>query len=170
MERIKWYVLQVTAGKELDILKQLLRRGVSAAVPMEKRNIRKDGSWSLQDYIIFPGYVFIRIRYNWSKYYVMSGIPGIIQILGGGREPTALSDDEAARIIMMTEMLKVPSVLSFDENGDYTVISGALVELETYITKVKRRYKRAELEIPFAGDKQKITLSFIEQTSDKNTS
>lgn len=170
MEDIKWYVLQVTTGKELEILKQLLRRGVSAVVPVEKRNIRKGGQWSLQDYTVFPGYVFIRIRYNWSKYYVMSGISGIIKILGGGKEPTALSKEEAARIVMMSDMLREPSVLSFDENGDFTVVSGALTELEQYITKVKRRYKRAELEIPLAGEKQKITLSFVEQTSDKITS
>lgn len=170
MESIKWYVLQVTTGRELEILKQLLRRGVTAVVPVEKRNIRKAGSWSLQDYIAFPGYVFIRIRYNWSKYYLMSGIPGIIKILGGGREPTALNEVEAARIVMMSDMLKEPSVLSFDENEDFTVVSGALVELEPYITKVKRRYKRVELEVPLAGEKKKITLSFVEQTSDKNTS
>lgn len=170
MEDIKWYVLQVTTGKELEIQKQLLRRGVTAAVPIEKRNIRKDGSWSLQDYTVFPGYVFIRIRYNWSKYYLMSGIGGIISILGGGKEPTALSGEESVRIAMMSEMLKEPSVLSFDENGDYTIINGILAELEPYITKIKRRYKRAELEFPFAGENQKITLSFIEQTSDKITS
>ncbi len=170
MESMKWYVLQVAAGKELEILKQLLRRGVSAVVPIEKRNIRKGGSWSLQDYIVFPGYVFIRIRYNWSKYYVMLGISGIIKILGGGKEPTALSDTEAARIVMMSDMLKEPSVLVFADDGNYTVISGALTELKPYITKIKRRYKRVELEVPLAGDKQKITLSFVEQTSDKNTS
>lgn len=170
MEDIKWYVLQVTTGKEFEIHKQLLRRGVSAVVPVEKRNIRKGGQWSLQDYTVFPGYVFIRIRYNWSKYYIMSGIPGIIKILGGGREPIALSEEESARIVMMSEMLKEPSVLSFDENGDFTVICGILTELKSYITKVKRRYKRVELEVPLAGEKQKITLSFIEQTSDKITS
>lgn len=169
MEDIKWYVLQVTTGREIEILKQLCRRGVSAVVPVEKRNIRKGGVWSLQDYTVFPGYVFIRIRYNWSKYYIMSGIPGIIKILGGGREPTALSKEESARIITMSEMLKEPSVLSFDENGEFTVVSGILTEMESYIIKVKRRYKRVELEVPLAGDKQKITLSFIEQTSDKIT-
>ncbi len=169
MEEIKWYVLQVTTGKELEILKQLRRRGVTAVVPIERRNIRKGGSWSLQDYTVIPGYVFIRIRYNWSKYYVMSGISGIIKILGGGKNPTPLERDEAARIVTMSELIKEPSELSFDENGDFTVVSGALAELEQYITKVKRRYKRVELEVPLAGEKQKITLSFIEQTSDKIT-
>lgn len=169
MDSIKWYVLQVATGKELEILKQLLRRGVTAVVPIEKRNIRKGGSWSLQDYTVFPGYVFIRIRYNWSKYYIMSGISGIIKILGGGRNPSALEDEEAERIVMMSEIMKEPSVLSFDENRKFTVVSGILTELEQYITKVKRRYKRVELEVPLAGEKKKITLSFVEQTSDKIT-
>ena len=37
MENNKWYVLQVQTGSELDVQKELLRRGVEAVVMNEKK-------------------------------------------------------------------------------------------------------------------------------------
>lgn len=160
----KWYVLHVRTGSELDIAEQLRRRGFSAVVPTENRVIRKGGKWTQHMYIVFAGYVFIYMDYSWSKYYAMSGIYGIIKILGGGQNPTPLSKSETEFILKLSELLAQPSVLKFSDNNSYEVISGFLSDYIDNITKVERRYKKATVKVTVAGEEKEIKVSFVEDT------
>ena len=160
----KWYVLHVRTDSELDIAEQLRKRGFSAVVPTENRVIRKGGKWTQKIYIVFAGYVFVYMDYNWSKYYAMSGIYGIIKILGGGQNPTPLSKDEAEFILKLSELLAEPSVLKFKDDNSYEVISGFLADYTDNITKVERRYKKATVKVTVAGEEKEIKVSFVEDT------
>lgn len=160
----KWYVLHVRTGNELDIAEQLRKRGFSAVVPTENRVIRKGGKWTHQMYIVFAGYVFVYMDYSWSKYYAMSGIYGIIKILGGGQNPTPLSKSETEIILKLSELLAEPSVLKFSDNNSYEVISGFLADYTDNITKVERRYKKATVKVTVAGEEKEIKVSFVEDT------
>ena len=62
-----------------------------AVVPIESKLIRSKGEWTTQPHILFDGYVFVRMDYEWSKYYVFKGIPNIIRLLGGGTSPIPLN-------------------------------------------------------------------------------
>lgn len=160
----KWYVLHVRTGSELDIAEQLCKRGFSAVVPTENRVIRKSGKWTQQMYIVFAGYVFVYMDYSWSKYYAMSGIYGIIKILGGGQNPTPLSKNETEFILKLSELLAQPSVLKFKDDNSYEVISGFLADYIDNITKVERRYKKATVKVTVAGEEKEIKVSFVENT------
>lgn len=160
----KWYVLHVRTGSELDIAKQLRKRGFSAVVPTENRVIRKGGKWTQKIYIVFAGYVFIYMDYSWSKYYAMSGIYGIIKILGGGQNPTPLSKSETEFILKLSELLAQPSMLKFKDDNSYEVISGFLADYTDNITKVERRYKKATVKVTVAGEEKEIKVSFVEDT------
>lgn len=160
----KWYVLHVRTGSEFDIAEQLRKRGFSAVVPTENRVIRKGGKWTQQMYIVFAGYVFVYMDYNWSKYYAMSGIYGIIKILGGGQNPTPLSKNETEFILKLSEMLAEPSVLKFKDDNSYEVISGFLADYTDNIMKVERRYKKATVKVTVAGEEKEIKVSFVEDT------
>lgn len=159
----KWYVLHVRTGSELDIAEQLRKRGFSAVVPTENRVIRKGGKWTQKIYIVFAGYVFVYMNYSWSKYYAMSGIYGIIKILGGGQSPTPLSKNEADFVLKLSELLAEPSVLKFKEDS-YEVISGFLADYADNIVKIERRYKKATVKVTVAGEEKEIKVSFIEDT------
>lgn len=161
----KWYVLHVKTGRELDIAEQLQKRGFSAVVPTENRVIRKGGKWNQQIYIVFTGYVFVYMNYSWSKYYAMSGIYGIIKILGGGQNPTPLSKNEAEFILKLSELLAEPSVLKFNNDNSYDVISGFLADYAEKIVKIERRYKKATVKITVAGEEKEIKVSFIEDST-----
>lgn len=160
----KWYVLHVRTGSELDIAEQLRKRGFSAVVPTENRVIRKGGKWTQKIYIVFAGYVFIYMDYSWSKYYAMSGIYGIIKILGGGQNPTPLSKSETEFILKLSELLAQPSMLKFKDDNSYEVISGFLADYTDNITKVERRYKKATVKVTVAGEEKEIKVSFVEDT------
>ena len=155
----KWYVLQVLTGTETDVQRELIIRGVAAVVPIENRMIRQGGRWKTKEYIVFPGYVFINVRYSWSQYYIMAGIKQIVRILGGGEKPEPLSVKEAQLLIRQTELFRTPSVLIITDDG-YEIESGALKELSDNIRKVDMHSRRAAVKMLIAGTETEIKLSF----------
>lgn len=159
MDNEKWYILQVMTGAELDVMKELHRRGVGAVIPIENRVIRSGGRWKTKEYIIFPGYVFINVQYAWSQYYIMSGIRQIIKILGGGEKPEPLSDQETELLIRQSEMFRKPSVIRLHEGG-YEVLSGALMTLQDKITKLDLHCRRATVRMNIAGAETEFKMSF----------
>lgn len=160
MNKEKWYVLQVTTGEELSVMKELHRRGVSAAVPQENRAIRSKGKWITKKYVVFPGYVFINVKYSWSQYYIMSGIRSVIRLLGGGNSPEPLSDNDVNLLIRNTELFAEPSVLRFNDDGSYEVVSGVLLNFKDNIKKIDRHAHRAIVEMTLAGKSTEFKLSF----------
>lgn len=167
MDNNKWYVLQVQTGSELDVQKELLRRGVEAVVPIENRQIHRAKQWISKQYIVFSGYVFIRMMYSWSQYYILSGINGVIRLLGGGHKPEPLSLTESEWILNLSDILKEPSVLKLTENS-YEVISGALLDLKDNIIKIEKHHRSAVVKLHIAGQEQIIKLSYVLQTPDNN--
>ena len=155
----KWYVLQVKTGSETDIASELQRRGYWSVVPVENRMIRRSGKWIQEPYIVFTGYVFVYLDYTWARYYAMSGIKGVVRILGGGMDPTPLSDDESKFILRLTELLIAPSVIRFTEDH-YDIISGFLSEIPDQIIKIDRHAKRAAVKVFLAGSEKVIKVSF----------
>lgn len=155
-----WYVIQVAAGMELDIKKKLKEKGISSIVPIENRVIRKSKKWIMKEYVIFPGYIFINTEYDWSTYYILSGINGVIRILGNGYEPIPLSSDEKQLITETAELFCRPSVIRFHDN-EYEIVSGVLSKLKPYIKNIDKHSRRALVEMTILGKKAKFRLSFL---------
>lgn len=165
---IKWYVLYVNTGQEHAVAEQLRQRGYDTIVPCENKLIRSKGKWITQPHVLFDGYVFVRMDYEWSKYYVFKGIPNIIRLLGGGTNPIPLTDKESDFILTLSELLKTPSVLKFTDNN-YETVSGFLAENKDKIVKVRKRYKKATVKITLAGEPTELTVSFTEKTPEQTT-
>lgn len=156
----QWYILQVRAGSELAVASELQKRGYWAVVPIENRIIRHGGKWVQTPYIVFTGYVFVYLNYTWAGYYAMSGIKGFVRILGGGQEPSPLSFEESRFILRLTELLIAPSVIRFDADGQYEIVSGFLSEIREQIVKIDKHAKRAYVKITLAGNEKMIKVSF----------
>lgn len=164
MDKYEWYVLHVRTDSELDVANALEKRGFSTAVPTENRIIRKGGKWIKKTYIVFTGYVFVFMRYSWAKYYAMNNISGIIKILGGGQNPIPLSESESEFVLKLSDLLSEPSVLKFNDDNSYKVVSGFLTDYTDKIVKIERRYKKATVKVTVAGEEKEIKVSFIEDT------
>ena len=165
----KWYVLQVNTGTEVEVAAELQRRGYWAVVPIEERMIRRGGTWMQQPYVVFSGYVFIFVDYSWAKYYIMTGIKGVIKILGGGKEPVSLSDSESEFILKLTELLMSPSEIVFNDDGTYTVISGFLKEVPDSIVKIDKHAKRATVKVTIGGEEKefKVSIKIVDQIPER---
>lgn len=164
MDKAKWYVLYVNTGRELDIMKELQRKGISAVVPLENRVIRSKGRWITKQYIIFRGYVFVNLEYNWLVYYEMAKINGVIKLLGGGDSPEPLSENEVEMLIESTKLFAEPSTVRLFDGG-YEILNGILLSFKDCIKSLDRHAHRAVIETNIAGKPTKFTLSFMtEQT------
>ena len=157
---MKWYVLQVKTGTETAVANELQKRGYWAVVPVENRMIRRSGKWITEPYIVFTGYVFVYLNYTWAGYYAMSGIKRFVRILGGGKEPSFLSNEESKFILELTELLIAPSVIRINDDGSYTVVSGFLLKNSDRIIKIDKHAKRASVKITLAGIDKVIKVSF----------
>jgi transcription antitermination factor NusG len=96
--RLPWFALQVRSRKESWVSAQLEGLGLECFLPSYK-SIRKwsDRTKELQQ-PLFPGYLFCRFDFQERRPLLMT--PGVFQIVGIGRTPTAIPDSEIAAIQM----------------------------------------------------------------------
>lgn len=85
----QWYVLQVLTGQEEDVQQELERHGYETLLLREMRTIRQRGSWREQEYLLMPGYLFVRLELTDEAYYLLNGTAGVIRILSTGGRPAA---------------------------------------------------------------------------------
>lgn len=94
--KLPWFALRVRSRKESLVASQLGGQGYECFLPTYK-SVRK---WSDRvkelDQPLFPGYLFCRFDYQNRRPLVVT--PGVIQIVGIGKTPTAIADDEIGAI------------------------------------------------------------------------
>ncbi len=156
----RWYVLQVSTGKEVQVKNSLEQQGYKILVPLLEKQIRQKGIWHKQLDVIFTGYVFVKLEYKWSDYYHLCTLPDVIKILGGGKSPIPLTDEEIMTVRRL-DMLSSASLVKF-ENGELIPLKGLLLEFKDSLINYKRRQRRAVIEVEIAKNKTKVTVSFIE--------
>lgn len=158
----KWYVLQVTTDREIEIKNRIEKQGYKVLVPLVEKIIRQKGKWKRQIDIIFRGYIFVKLDYKWSDYYSLCKCPGVIRLLGGGRNPIPLTDEEIMTVRRI-DMLRSASLVEFDNEGKLIPLNGILKEFKDQLISYKRRQRRAVIELTIAKNKTPVTVSFIEK-------
>lgn len=158
----KWYVLQVTTDREIEIKNRIEKQGYKVLVPLVEKIIRQKGKWKRQIDIIFRGYIFVKLDYKWSDYYSLCKCPGVIRLLGGGKNPIPLTDEEIMTVRRI-DMLRSASLVEFDNEGKLIPLNGILKEFKDQLISYKRRQRRAVIELTIAKNKTPVTVSFIEK-------
>ena len=158
----KWYVLQVTTDREIEIKNRLEKQGYKVLVPLVEKIIRQKGKWKRQIDIIFRGYIFVKLDYKWSDYYSLCKCPGVIRLLGGGRNPIPLTDEEIMTVRRI-DMLRSASLVEFDNEGKLIPLNGILKEFKDILISCNRRQRRAVNELTISKKKTQVTVSFTEK-------
>ena len=163
----KWYVLQVTTDREIEIKNRIEKQGYKVLVPLVEKIIRQKGKWKRQIDIIFRGYIFVKLDYKWSDYYSLCKCPGVIRLLGGGKNPIPLTDEEIMTVRRHLFNLFQARILyfhvEFDNEGKLIPLNGILKEFKDQLISYKRRQRRAVIELTIAKNKTPVTVSFIEK-------
>lgn len=150
-----WYVIQVKTGEEQKIASQLRENGLQALVPVENRPIHAGGVWSRKEYVLFSGYVFLRMHYNAQNYYMLKKIPGVIKLLKG-----TLTYLEAEWIKLLSGKDGVPLEPTLVRNAEegLEIVDGILENFKSRITKFDKRSRRATFELTLCGEKKEVQL------------
>jgi len=92
-ETPKWFAVYTTPRHEKAVAKHFGNRAIESFLPLYIEMHRwKNGCRVNVEQPLFPGYIFARIGRSASNQ-VLS-VPGVVLIVGSGREPAALPDDE----------------------------------------------------------------------------
>lgn len=158
----KWYVLSVVTGREIEVKNRLEQMGIKTLVPLLEKVLRQKGSWRRVINTVFTGYVFIKCDYTWNLYYKINSIGGIMRILGGGKDPTPLTDEEIMTVRRI-DMLRNASEVTFDNEGRIQPLNGILKEFKDRIISINRRQRRAKIKLRIAKTDTIVTVSFLEQ-------
>jgi transcription antitermination factor NusG len=137
---LAWYALQVRSRKENFVASQIMGRGFEYLLPTYK-SIRQ---WSDRkkelDQPLFPGYLFC--RFDFQERRPLITIPGVIQVVGNGREAIPVSDGEinALRLAVTSGMPKQP--WPYLEVGQRVRVNyGTLTGLEGILVNVKGNHR-----------------------------
>lgn len=103
---------------------------------------RVENQWSDRvkrlDRPLFPGYVFCRL--NMNDRLPMLTVPGVVGLVGIGKQPVSIPEEEIEQIRTMVQSGLPLSPWPFLKEGDAIVIEkGPLAGLEGLLLKVKRQ-------------------------------
>jgi transcription elongation factor/antiterminator RfaH len=135
-----WFAVRVRSNQERIAGAHLRERGYEEFAPSYKtERIWSDRKKQI-DQFLFPGYVFCRLNPN-DRLPVLSA-PGVVDLVGFGRIPTPIPEDEIERVRKMVESGLLVSPFPFVKVGETVLIErGPLAGLEGILVEEKGRYR-----------------------------
>jgi transcription antitermination factor NusG len=136
-----WYALWTHSHCEQVVRDQLLAKGYYAFLPTVDRWSRRRGVRRLVPTPMFPGYLFIRHAMDRQSCSDVSGVRGLVRVLGAGwDQPAPVADDEVDAIERVT--LARRPVLPYPyltEGQRARIVAGPLSGLEGRLVEARSR-------------------------------
>lgn len=158
MTQDKWYVVQVSTGRERAVA-DLMRRRIPADVlseafwPQYQTQMKRGGNWVLHTKPLLPGYlVAVSPDVEALSAYVKRA-PEFVRLLTMGEGFVPLMPEERDLIGRFTEPGKriVPMSYAVKEGDQVRVIKGPLMGYEGLISEVNRHKSTAYVRMHVAG-------------------
>lgn len=159
-----WYAIQVTTGEESATVmycRKLIDGDILEDIFYPETEVMKryEGKWHKHIKPMFPGYIFIVTKDVVRLYEALKSIPKLSKILGTGRTPVALSDDETGLIQKITNKDHVAEIsVGFIEGDKLIIESGPMQGMEGFVKKIDRHKRRALLVVEMFGRKVEMML------------
>lgn len=166
----RWYVVQVYAGYEDNIKKDLQKRieenGLEdkfgdILIPSAKMKHFFDSGAAEEDQQLFPGYILIQMQLMQETIRLVSATPRVFRFLGG-KEPVALSQKEVDRIIgqMKGEVLVARDKHSFETGKEVEIKDGPFSGFVGIIEEIDQKSEKLTVMVSIFGRMTPVELSF----------
>lgn len=148
-----WYAVQVRTGREekvLDMSRKTVDRNVlkECFIPYCERMKRYQGEWHKEQYILFPGYVFLITERVEELYWKLKKLPEFTKILGDGAEFIPIKEEEKTILQKMGGKSYLAEMSRGFMRGDKVIItSGPLENMEGEIVYIDRHKRLAAVRI-----------------------
>lgn len=159
-----WYVIQVSTGKEEQILTMIKKYGVQeyikeCFIPKYERRKKYLGQWHQEEAVLFPGYIFVISEQAEELYQALKQIPQLTKLLGVGERWTPMTKEDIEIVEMLSGKERLVKYSEGYIAGTKVIVtSGPLLGLEGMIRKIDRHKRLAWLEIELLGRKAEIQV------------
>jgi transcription termination/antitermination protein NusG len=135
-----WFAVRVKSNREQITARALRSQGYEEFVPVFRRSRRSFGRTKTVEFPLFPGYVFS--RFDKEKRLPILMLPGVIHVVGIGKEPVPIDNVEIASIRVIAESPFLSEPCPFLNVGERVeVVSGPLTGAQGVILGVKNKYR-----------------------------
>ncbi len=170
----KWYVVRAVSGSEKKV-KQLIESEINrlgmneyvsqVLIPIEKVYQVRKGKKISAERNYFPGYVLIEASLTGEVPHVIKNIPGVLNFLGSGGEPTALRESEVNRILGKVDELSEKDEeinIPFIKGETVKVTDGPFSSFTGVIEEINEEKKKLKVMVKIFGRKTPLELSFMQ--------
>jgi transcription antitermination factor NusG len=91
-ENSRWFAVRTASGREKSVATQLQAKGIEEFLPLYRTRRQWSDRTKELELPLFPGYLFCRFDFNNRLPVLIT--PGVKTIIGFGRTPTPVADDE----------------------------------------------------------------------------
>ena len=169
----QWYVIHTYSGHEnkvkVSLEERLNSRGLiervgQILVPAEDVVEIKGGKRRISSRKFFPGYVLIEADIDDEVWYAIRDTPKVTGFLGGGKDPTPLSEEEVSYIwnqINGETSEPKPKVL-FDAGENVRVTDGPFTNFTGVIREVQPERGKLKVMVSIFGRSTPVELEFLQ--------
>jgi transcriptional antiterminator NusG len=172
----EWYVVHSYAGYENRVKANIESRTTSLnmedyifqiEVPIDERDVVKNGQRKRVKENRFPGYVLVRMELTDQSWGAVRNTPGVTGFVGHAHQPTPLPLDEVVAILAPeVEQKAAPGgpvevrVLDFAVGDSVTVIDGPFATLQATINEINGDSQRVKAFVEIFGRETPVELAF----------
>ena len=170
----RWYVLHTYSGHEKRV-RRSLQEYISREefddhfgdilVPTEEVVEMRGGQRRTTERNFYPGYVFINMDMTPDTWHLVNSIPHVCSFIGG-KEPTAISENEARSIIEQVEAgVNNPRPKFYFAPGELVrVIDGPFEEFNGTVEDVNYEKSKLRVSVTIFGLSTPVELDFSQVT------
>jgi len=135
-----WFAVRVRSNHERLTAAHLRERGYEEFSPSWKIQRRWSDRTKEMDQFLFPGYVFCRL--NPSHRLPVLTAPGVVDLVGFGKNPAPIPDHEIENVRQMVQSGLLVMPWPYLDLGHRVLIErGPLAGVEGILVEVKRKYR-----------------------------
>ncbi len=165
----RWYVLQVQRGSDIAVDKLLDDARIERWMAQETVVVRRRGRYGMmrpkaRTVPFLPGYIFVRVVWKEECWHALSGIKGVVNVLGGAERPAPVPEDKMLKLRADVEhdpeAIKA-MIKSFQPGDQVSVDSGPFASFPGVVEAVDDK-GRARIEVLIFGRSVSVDLDLAQ--------
>ncbi len=166
-EVAKWYVIHTYSGYEAmvkDTLEKMVENSnlqeqiLEIKIPMEQTIEEKNGKKKVVLRKILPCYVFIKLVYSNSLWFMITNTRGVTGFVGPQGKAVPLSEDEVKRMRLETKI----EVVDFKIGDTVQIVSGPLDGFEGVILDLNLANQKAKVKVAMFSTETEVEVDFVQ--------
>jgi transcription termination/antitermination protein NusG len=167
----KWYIIHTYSGFERKV-KESLESRVQAfglqgkigrvVIPTETVTTIRGGKKYTSEQMFYPGYVLVEMDLDDNVWHMVKATPRVTGFLGGGQNPTPLSEEEVNQIVYRvatgrdTPKLRV----KFEKNESVRITEGPFANFNGVVDEVNEDRETLKVMVTIFGRSTPVELEF----------